>query len=630
MKEKFLQIIKTLTKTRLNLSWGLSLLLVFLMALAITLIKFYIQPMPFGSVVNHFMNSNFLTLLLNYIPILLAMLLLFFAFNSILLSAGIVGLVVVLLSIANRFKILLRDDPLFPWDLSLGAEFIGIASSFPVYQFILLGIFIVFAISATILGYCIVRTNKIPIQFRIGLAVICAISSYFINSTVYHRGSLITSLPVEGNVFNPVNTFNSRGFLYSFIFAHNTQRLTLPGDFDPTPIRDIKSAFVPIDNTANLSTPHIIVILSEAFSEIGMDPRFNFQGFTDPHYHWRQIIERDDVIHGNIVLPNLGGGTADTEFDVLTAFNTRNLRGVPYSYMLITNYFEAMPNLLAQIGYRSVAMHPGFRWFYNRQNVFRFFGFEHFYTIDYFEYYHFKGPYVSEWATMDKLLDIWHRHLEDYPGVPLFNFTVTIQNHGPYAGLYGHLPIDYTNFTTNYNFSDNDILQLTHYFHGMIDQDEQLWRLIEYFYEHPEPVVLVYFSDHLPGLTMSIYNILQPEIYPIDSFDNITRLHRAPFMIWQNQAAAQITPLEQNRHTLAFPNDMVIGSNFFGAYVLELLGFTGLSAFWDYVNYLRTQFVAVLEDRSIGIDGTISLDMSYEQRLPLIIYRDWQFSTIFR
>ncbi|MCL1997114.1 MAG: LTA synthase family protein [Defluviitaleaceae bacterium] len=628
MKEKFLHIIKLITKPRITLSWHVSLCVVAFIALFLTLVKFYIQPIAFTLVVDHFITSNFLTLLLNYLPILLTMLLLFFVFNSIVLAAGVVGFVVILLSIINRFKIVLRNDPLFPWDFALGAEFLGVAASFPVYQFVLLGLFIFLSIFAIILGYCVVRTKKINVHYRIGLVIICVSGTLFINSTVYHRESLIASLPVAGNVFNQISTFNSRGFLYSFIFFHNTQRISIPANFDPAPIEDIKAVFVSADVT-DMATPHIIMIMSEAFSEIAMDERFNFEGFRDPHYYWRQIIARDDVIHGNIVVPNLGGGTGDTEFDALTAFNTRDLRGVPYSYMLVTNYFEAIPHLLEPLGYRSIAMHPGFSWFYNRQNVFRFFGFEHFYSIDYFEYYHFKGPYISEWATMDKILDIWHRHLEDYPGVPLFNFTITIQNHGPYAGLYEHLPPDYVNFTTEANFSDHEILQLTHYFHGVIDKDEQLWRLFQYFMYHPEPVVMVYFSDHLPALNIGIYDILHPETYPIDRFENITRLHQAPFMIWQNHAAAAITPLQQNRETLAMPQDMVIGSNFLGAYTLELLGFTGLSPFWDHVNYLRTRFVSVLEDRSLAIDGRMSLEFREEELQALIIYRHWQFDRIF-
>ena len=615
-----------LFKPRLYINTIWSIVSILLLAFGIVTLMFLIQPISISDVIEITLDNNGLNFLLNYLPIVLTMLVLFFAFNNILLATGIVGLIVTLLSIANRLKIILRNDPLYPWDLNLGAEFLGIATSFPSYQFVLLAFFVLFTIFITCVGFCTIKTKKIKGVYRVVFTVAIIITIHILNSTLYHNQSIINSLQVRGNVFNSVNTFNSRGFLYSFIFAHNTQRLTLPSDFNVTYINEMYSAFVPNNNV--VQTPHIIMIMSEAFSEIALDDRFNFDGFRNPHYYWKQIVEKDSVIYGNIVVPHVGGGTGDAEFDALTALNTRALRGVPYSYMLVTNYFNSMPSMLNSLGYRSIAMHPGFAWFYNRQNVYRFFGFEHFYSIDYFEYYHFKGPYVSEVATMDKILDIWHRHLQDYPNTPLFNFTVTIQNHGPYASLYG-LPMDYINFNTALEFNEHETSQLTNYFHGVSDNDEELWWLIQYFMHHPEPVVLLYFSDHMPGFSASIYTILYPEFEPTYSFENITRLHTVPFIIWQNYAALQITPIEYNLLDMPLPQNGIIGSNFLGAWFMQLLGIYGIDPFWDFVNILRTKFPVILEDRALSIQGEMVYDFSTSQTSDIILYRDWQFNRIF-
>jgi len=274
------------------------------------------------------------------------------------------------------------------------------------------------------------------------------------------------------------------------------------------------------------------------------------------------------------------------------------------------------------MGYRSIAMHPGFNWFYNRQNVYRFFGFEHFYCLNYFNLEtQRKGGYIAEVYTIDKLLDIWHRHLDEHPNTPLFQFTVTIQNHGPYDSLFGVSD----NFHTDLHFTDNEMSQLANYFHGIRDADVQLQRLIDYFEYHNEPVVIVYFGDHQPSLFGNINDLLFPELFAPGSSESVRRLHTTPFMIWKNESAQQmIAP-----STAIMPDNMVIGSNFLGGYVLELLGFNGQSAFFDYTNALRTKFPIIMEDRSLGIDGIYSIEKSDEERQPLLIYRDWQFDKIF-
>lgn len=620
--------IKNLTRFKITLNLLWSLVLIFFLAGLLTMAMFIIQPTGMRDIGANFIDSNLLTPLLNFIPIFSAMLLFFFLFNNVALAAGLVGFTILTLSIMNRQKILLRNDPLFPWDFTIGAEVFAIVRNFPVYQFWLAGLFVAACIVVTFTGFFMIKSTRIKPLYRAGLVATTIFIMYSVNSTVYHDAALIRSLPVRGNVFHPVNTFNSRGFVYSFIFAHNTQRLTMPSDFNMAVINEKYADFIPVayEEKNGLPRPHIIMIMSEAFSEMGMDSRISFEGFDyDPQYYWRQFIVRPETIHGQLVVPNAGGGTGDTEFDVLTALNTRALRGVPYTYMLVVNYFESLTSALNSLGYRSIAMHPGFNWFYNRQNVYRFFGFEHFYYIGYFEYYHFKGPYISEWATMDKLLEIWENHLENYPGVPLFNFTVTIQNHGPYANMYG---LTENNFATEMNFTDHEMNQLTNYFHGMRDQDTELNRLIRYFESSPEPVVLIYFSDHLPGLSANIMQTFYPDTGE-DTLENLTRMHRVPFIIWQNPAAAQITPLTENFNTLPIPDNMIIGSNFLGAYLLELLGFKRLNPLFDFVNELRAVFPVILEDRAFSPEGIPSLEKPDEERTVLITYRDWQFNRVF-
>lgn len=618
--------LKTLFKTRLTLGIILSFLLIIILSFLLTLFMFVLQPDSITDVLNNFVQSNFLNLLLNYLPVLFMMLLLFFISNSLTLSVGITSFIIIVLSLVNRYKILLRDDPFFPWDISLGTELIGIAEGYGISRILLAVIFIIILIIGIIFAYCVVKTQKLKPIYRVICSLVSIIVMFILNATVYHNTNLINSLHVNGNVFNQVNTFNSRGFLYSFIYAHNVHRISIPDNFNIAPINQIINDFNTMEITDNIVTPHIIMIMSEAFSEMSLNQNVDFQGHEHhPQYYYEQLIEREELIYGHLVVPNLGGGTADTEFDVLTGLNTRNLRGAPFSYRLITNYFESLPWLLEDLGYRSVALHPGFRWFYNRQNVYRFFGFEYFYDITYFDDNQYKGMYVSEEATMDKIIDIFKTHLNEHPNVPLFNFNVTIQNHGPYTDKY----MAETNFNTTLDLSEAEMNPVSNYFHGLKDNDTELQKLIEYFEYHEEPVVLVYYSDHLPAFSQDVYGQFFPDIYDTNSLESTIRLHTVPFLIWQNEAARKITPIEENFQTAIMPDNMTISSNFLGAYLMELLGFSHISPFINYVNNLRGEFPIILENMSADINGNISLNMSQEELEPLIIYKNWQIYKIF-
>ena len=152
-------------------------------------------------------------------------------------------------------------------------------------------------------------------------------------------------------------------------------------------IRDSPEAFNAIDDTAestelnDISKPNIVMIMSEAFSDISNSESINFDEYGDPLEFYNKFINRDDVISGHIVVPNFGGGTSDTEFDVLTGCSTKYIDSSQVSYNFIRKPMEAMPRLLKNIGYDTLAIHPGYGWFYNRTNVYKNKGFDDLYLI---------------------------------------------------------------------------------------------------------------------------------------------------------------------------------------------------------------------------------------------------------
>ena len=618
----------------LKLNCRQSILFLLAASFALSLFLLLIQPLPFSYVMNIARENRGWSLFLNWLPLFLPMLLLYFAGLGTVTSTAVVGAFGILLSFANRFKILIRNDPLMPWDLTMGGELLGIAGSFG-RNVIITGIVLVVGyIFAAVLAAMVIKSSRPPVVIRCVGVIACLLAALWFNGLFYNNPGLNYRLYISGNRYNQVNQFNSRGFIYSFIHAFNTNRIEAPFGHDPDNIREmIRTADVSgPERLQGAELPHIIMIMGEAFSDLSLRTYFDFSGFClapNPLANWLAL--KEESIHGHIVVPAHGGGTADTEFDVLTGLNTRQFRGgVPFSFRMINADFESMATILNSIGYRSEFMHPGFAWFYNRQNVYRWLGFERLVFIDEFEGLPTKGWYMNETDTINRVIEMFEEHLSLRPGVPYFHFGVTIQNHGPYVDKFlldGNVSVP--NFTSDLNFDEDDINALSNYFYGMSDADYHLRRLTDYLNASAEPVVLVYFGDHLPSLGRDLYDIILPDVHEPGSFEDLTRLFTVPFMIWFNDAAKELYGIEHPMDLLDEYEVFTFGANYLGAFVLEILGITNVSPFWDYVNEMRRLFPVMTETRSFDAERMTSIGMSDERRAPLIVYRSWSYFRLF-
>ena len=99
------------------------------------------------------------------------------------------------------------------------------------------------------------------------------------------------------------------------------------------------------------------MIMSESFSDISESDLINFDGYQDPLKNFKEISNEDGSFSGHIVVPGFGGGTSNTEFDVLTTFPTRYLNNSLASYSFIRKDFPALPYNLKNIGYETIGQY---------------------------------------------------------------------------------------------------------------------------------------------------------------------------------------------------------------------------------------------------------------------------------
>ncbi len=575
-----------------------SIILIILSSIFFTLLAIYLAPESFMAFVG-LIKQNPTLFLLNLLPVLLTAFLIYFVLNNTVFSILITGAIYIVFAVSNNIKISMRQSPVLPTDLTLIVEALAIVKNFNVSDLILVLIAVAAVIVLAIVLFIFIKNEKFNIKPRIALIIGTIVCAFLLNIFVYSSTSIYNSYPVNGNIYFAVNQYGSKGAIYSFFHNINTLKVEKPEDYDNYTFPD-ETEYKYAENAQN--KPHIIMVMGEAFSDLSENDNLDFSGYTDPIKNFKRLCAEEDSISGRIVVPNFGGGTSDTEFDVLTGYPTRYLGNTLASYSFVNKQTDSLAWIFKNMGYDTLALHPGYSWFYDRINVYKHLGFDEFIHLDSFDpETQNKGGYISEAACMDKLIEEIDKGIAS--DNPLFTFCVTIQNHGPYDEKYNE---DYDNFKTDVPLTDLEKTLLDNYFEGTKDADYELNRLVEHIKAIDEPIVLIYFGDHLPGFSngTAFFDILDYDISMNGDTAERLAVYETPFLIWQNDAAKAANVIDENGVVL--PENMTINSNYLGALLLDYMGYGDATEYFEYINNLRGELPISANNSFMDIDGNYS------------------------
>jgi phosphoglycerol transferase MdoB-like AlkP superfamily enzyme len=142
--------------------------------------------------------------------------------------------------------------------------------------------------------------------------------------------------------------------------------------------------------------------------------------------NWDRIA-KDSVYRGRLEVPAWGANTMRTEFAFLSGLPNSALgvhRFNPF-LDLCKHPIWTYAHLYHATGYRTICIHPFAGSFFNRDQVYPGLGFDQFLDISEFRSEDKFGPYVSDRAVADKIIEL----LKGYEG-PQFIFAITMENHG--------------------------------------------------------------------------------------------------------------------------------------------------------------------------------------------------------
>lgn len=608
----------------------LSLLLAILLTGAITLLALWLQPNALRTVLASFKASPLL-IALNALPVGLLVLGLGFLLRNVFFSAALVNLLVCGLSVANRIKLEVRDEPVFPRDLGLLKEVGSAMGSYDIhYPWSAIALVIGFTAALVVLG-CILRGKPFfdrpkPEWILRGAGALVSFGALAaLVFTVYASNDLYNSFPVSNPYYVPA-VFNELGFPYCFTHHFTTYTVDKPAGFS----KSEAEAWDGGETAGSTKEPvHIIMVMNEAFSDLSDAPAFTYTAENDPLPNLHALQNDPNCISGHVIVPGFAGGTANTEFDVLTGMQTTALSATTTSaFRAVNRNLDSLYRVLGADGYRTSFLHPGDAWFYNRENVYGWFGAEETQFVEEMEGLAYKG----RWVTDDYLAGLIEEQFETAAasGETLFNYTTTIQNHMSYtADKYGPDYV-YPPVETSAALSDEVSTLLSVYIEGARDADAMLGRLRAYFAAQEEPVVLAFFGDHLPylGDNQAGYQeagiSLTPEENGTDSF---LRAYETPYVIWANDAAAEALDWPVAAEALQLPEDGSLSACYLGATVLELAGRAQESAWFQYLTELRRELPVIQKETVMHADGRITTvdELDQAQKDLIAKLRNWSY-----
>ncbi|ANU11904.1 glycerol phosphate lipoteichoic acid synthase [Planococcus antarcticus DSM 14505] len=262
---------------------------------------------------------------------------------------------------------------------------------------------------------------------------------------------------------------------------------------------------------------NVVYLHLESFQTFLMDYELNGEEVT-PFLN-SLIGDQDTLYFDNFFHQTAQGKTSDAEFML-----ENSLFGLPKGSAFITkgqNTYQAAPAILKDKGYTSAVFHGNNGTFWNRSEIYKSFGYDHFFDIE--SYTDLSEEDMAEYGVMDKPFFEQSAPLLESLPEPFYTKFITVSHHFPYN-------IDQS-LTTIGKGTTGDA-SVDNYFQTARYADEA----IEQFFEQLESsgladnTMVVMYGDHY-GISdnhnQAMEQVLSKEITPIEN----AKLQRVPLFI---------------------------------------------------------------------------------------------------
>jgi len=337
---------------------------------------------------------------------------------------------------------------------------------------------------------------------------------------------IIMDLAINVNIFstkftNLTTAYDTYGFVYSFSIGMINKGIKKPSDYSEETINDILSkqndeytenGEVKLNDVED--TPNIIFLQLESFFDIKNVEGLEFS--TDPIPYFEKL--QSEYSTGYLNVFNVGYGTCNTEFEIMTGMNLDDFGPgeIPYKSILKDTICESIAFDLKDYGYKTHVIHNNDATFYSRKTVFPNIGYDTFTSIEYMNIQEFT---YTGWAKdkylADEIVDtLKSTDEQDYI------YTISVQGHGSYPT---EKVLDNPTVTLVNGVGDEGRDNAIEYYANQINEmDTFVEDLINKVNALGEDTIIVMYGDHLPGLGLSENDLVNKNLYQTE------------YIIWDN------------------------------------------------------------------------------------------------
>ncbi len=263
--------------------------------------------------------------------------------------------------------------------------------------------------------------------------------------------------------------------------------------------------------------PDIIFVVNESFCDIG------YYSDVDTSIILERFRSIENSVVGWAVAPDIGGGTNDTEYEILTS-NSMYLvpATAPFNFSKLRKPKASIVSALDSIGYVSWGMHCGIKTNYSRNVAYPMLGFDSVLLGE--DSFHYHSVYGNrEWLDKDNYQDLMDQ-FEENSKFPQFMYLLTYQNHGGWEQ--NEPEMDTIHIDQDFGDMTDDVDE---YMTSVKMSVEAFEWLTEYFSRIDRHVIICMVGDHAPSFISNLPTNRQMTYEESEISKRVV-----PYIIWAN------------------------------------------------------------------------------------------------
>ena len=213
----------------------------------------------------------------------------------------------------------------------------------------------------------------------------------------------------------------------------------------------------------------------------------------------------DKVAWGTACVNVFGGGTISSETEFLTGWNGKYFSN---SISVVNDReIHSLVEYFNKLGYNTRAIHPFLANFYSREDMYMFMGFDHSTFDPDMIYRELFDRYINDDSLADQIIYEFENREED----KAFIFAVSVATHSTHMGYSAPFNENYPykvsiekgkDWLPIEDWPEVDLASFKRTVNGIYEASESFAKLVRYFEDQDEPVILVMFGDHCPNLSV--------------------------------------------------------------------------------------------------------------------------------